>query len=344
MLVNRKPLGICAALLFLTLSSMAFATSYSITASPSSSSIKVGDCLYFTGRVTLNGLPAVGIQIGVQDPIRQQSVANVATTGANGNFTYYVESMCPAKYNAKVGSFYFTFFAGTNSVVSKVVVSPSSPSGLDELKAVNSGTSTYKVNLTVDGVNKGTYTVGPGSSINLLSSAKYNNSTVIATVYDSAGKTLWKATYTDMPYYTPLPAALLNPQYTNMYIKSTANINGTSKNWSYCGINQRYSNNVNQQWTAAGCKISAENVVDHWSGQGSGGVSGPGCSTFLGFKTRCSVSVGVSVGLQLCGGWGWGWALGPATVGGTAKCCVEVASVKCNVAEVSVQSSVTYKS
>jgi hypothetical protein len=80
--------------------------------------------------------------------------------------------------------------------------------------------------------------------------------------------------------------------------------------------------------------VKADNNVTHGvATAGELGVSGPTCKTFLGLKARCSASVGVSVGLQLCAGWGAGWAIGPATAGATAKCCVEVASVKCNVAE-----------
>jgi hypothetical protein len=74
-------------LLFLVAPSTFAAGAYAITISPSRSVVKVGDCLYFTGTVTSNGYPAVGIPISVIDPIKQQSIVNAVVTDKSGKFT-----------------------------------------------------------------------------------------------------------------------------------------------------------------------------------------------------------------------------------------------------------------
>lgn len=78
---------------------------YSIKVKPNRSVITVGDSLYFTGTVTFNGAPAANVQIGVDDPMKEQCIGFAATTNANGKFTYVVENQNPAVYNDIVGIF-----------------------------------------------------------------------------------------------------------------------------------------------------------------------------------------------------------------------------------------------
>jgi hypothetical protein len=319
-------------------------TAYIITVTPSKNLIKVGDCLYFTGTVTQGGKPVSGLNIGVEDPIKQQSIPKGATTDSKGKFIYNIETMCPAMYNDMVGAFEFKFIAGNVTVKSKINVATNSPSGLDELTAINNGTSTYLIKLMVDNQNKGTYTVSPGKSINLFQGKTFGSSTIVATILNSTSKILWKATYTDVPTNLPQSSTFQNPLYINYMANSTISINGVSRTRSLNGIGNFYSDFVNKEWTVGGYKVKAENSVTHGvATKAEIGVEGPNCKTFLGFKAKCSASVGVSAGLQLCAGWGAGWAIGPVTAGANAKCCVEVASVKCNVAEIGVAASAKYK-
>jgi len=329
-------------------SSSAFAaTTYNMTVTPSVTTLNVGGCLTFSGTVTLNGKPASGVSIGVNDPMKQQCIANAAKTDSNGKFTYTPENMCPAVNNDMVGVFQFAFTAGSTTVnSSKITVNTTSPTGPSAFSAVNSGTSTYKIKMVVNNTDKGTITVAPGKTVNLFSDSSFGNSTVVATILDASNKQLWKATYTGTRTVTPQTSTLLNPYYNNYWVNSTIALNGTTKSRTLNGIGQVYTDYVNQQWTVAGTKVAVNNSVTHGVAQEAAlQANFLSCKTYLGLKAQCSVSVGASVGLQLCLGSisAVGVAIGPVKVGATASCCVEVASAKCNVLDASASLSSTYK-
>jgi hypothetical protein len=318
--------------------------SISINISPSANPVKVGNCLYFTGIATQNGKPVSGLKIGVEDPIKQQSIPLAATTDSKGKFTYYVEKMCPAINNDMIGVFEFKFFAGSVTTKSKVSVNTTNPTGMDMLTAINNGTEKFIIKLMVDKKDKGSFTVSPGKTVNLFQGTHFGNSTIIATILNGSNKILWKATYTDTPINSSKSSTFLNPYYNNYWANTSVSINGTSKSKSINGVGKVYSDYVNKDWTVGGYKVKAENNVTYGVATKTElGVQGPNCKTFLGFKASCTVSVGVSAGLQLCAGWGAGWAIGPVTAGTKAQCCVEIASASCNVADIGVSASAVYK-
>ncbi len=316
---------------------------YTVSAVPSSSVITVGACLYFTVTVTQNGVPVNGATVSVDDPVREVC-ANAGRTNSQGKVTYYVESMCPATKNCKVGKYTFRFYAGGSSGTGLVTVNTSSPSGLDKLRVVNSSGNTYKVNVVVNGVNRGTTTISPHSTVSLLSQSGFNNSTVVATVQNSGGTTLWRATQTDNGTSNPRSNTFQNPFYSNYWANTGIRLNGTTVNRALHGLTQVYHDYANKQVSVGGYSVSASADVGHGvSTDASLGISGPGCSTFLGVSYSCGVSCGISAGLQLCFGGGAGWAIGPVDVGCNAACCVTVAGASCNLVDMSASASATYK-
>ncbi len=322
------------------------AAPYSLAVTPSKSTVAVGDCLYFTGTATQGGKPASGVQIGVEDPMKQQSIAKAAKTDAKGKFTYYVENMCPAQYNDMVGLFRFKFFAGSTTTKSEVRVNTTKPAGVTDISAINQGTRSYRIKLTVNNADKGTVTVAPGKTVSLLKDNSFANSTIVATILDTNNKTLWKATYKGTRTVTPEGTTFVNPYYKNYLVNSTVTLNGSAKSRTFQGVGRFYHDTVNKEWTVGGVKIGVADDVTHGVATAAElGFSGPTCKTFLGFKARCSVSVGASAGLQLCLGTitPVGAALGPVKIGATASCCVEYASAKCNVLEASGYLSAIYK-
>jgi hypothetical protein len=322
----------------------AMAQTYTVSVSPSLNTVKVGDCLYFSGTVTLNGRPVSGVRIGVEDPMKQQSIASAATTDSTGKFKYYPENMCPAKYNDMVGTFEFKFFAGSTTAKSRVTVNTKSPNGLDLLSVKNTGTATYKVNLKVGGTDKGTTIVAPGKNLTLFNSSAFNNSTMIATVMDNAGRTLWKATFNDTPSSTTKSTTFLNPYYNNFWVNSTVSINGSSKSRSFNGIQKVYTDYVNKEWNVGSKKVAVgNNVTQGVSTEGALGITGTGCETFLGLRGSCSLSCDASVGLGITACFGLCIPIGPVDLGCGFKCSAEVASVSCQVASISASASATYR-
>ncbi len=321
---------------------------YIIIVAPSKSSISTGDCLSFSGTVTQNGKPASGITIGVSDPIREQSILSATKTDSQGKFSYTVESMCPATSNFKVGTFDFSFFAGTATATSRVTVSPHAPIANEFLNVANTGSNTYSIKLTVNGVDKGTTKISPATKMTLFTNNKISNDVIVATALDSKGNTLWKSTFTGTQSYTPQTASLINPKFNNYWYNSAVNIDGTTKsrtlNGIYNGIGQIYSDYGNQQVLEPGWSVTKSIESDH-------GVftttpfefSGPGCDTYVGARLICSVECSASIGLQLCVGADIGWAYGPATVGCGYSCCFQVASVTCQIASASTSISGTVK-
>lgn len=323
----------------------AMAQTYAVSVSPSLSTVKVGDCLYFSGTVTLNGKAASGVKIGVEDPMKQQSIANVATTDSKGKFTYYPENMCPAKFNDMVGSFEFKFFAGSTTAKSKVTVGTKPSNGLDLVTVNNTSKSSYKVRLQVDGVDKGTTTVAAGKNLSLFNSSAFNNSTIIATIMDNSNKTLWKATYKDTPRVSPKTSTMINPYYNNFFVNSTVTLNGTSKTRSFSGVGKLYDDYVNKQYSVGGLTVNAESKVRHGvSTEGQLGITGPGCETFLGLRASCSLSCSASAGLFVCVSAGAESPISAlADIGCGLSCCVEVATVSCQVASIGDSVQATYK-
>jgi hypothetical protein len=316
-----------------------------VKVSPSKTPINVGDCLYFTGTVTQDGKPVKGANVGVEDPIREQSIGKAAVTDSAGKFTYYTEDMCPAKYDCKVGTFKFTFFASGASAAATVVVKSVQPSGYRGISVNNTSTKAYKVRVLVDGADKGTFTVIGGKSLNLFQDKSFKTSTLSAYVMDSTGKNLWNATYNWTPTFTPSSSTFLNPAYSNYKYASTTKAKTSKKDFNFDATALAVNPNVFNGQIAVG---SAQvNVVDgNWHGinyNAGGSVSGPNVATFLGLKASCSLDCGVSAGLQLCLGGGAGWAIGPAKLGCTANCCVTVASASASWASAEVSTSASVK-
>jgi hypothetical protein len=318
---------------------------YVLKVTPSKSQIIVGDCLYFTGNVTLGGKPVNGLSITVQDPMKQQTIANAARTDSKGNFTYYPENMCPAKYNDMSGLFEFSFVAGSTTTKSRVTVNTKAPSGYDLVNVFNSSKSTYKVKLVVDNKDKGTTTISPGKSLNLFSGNQFANSTINATIMDIKGKTLWKLVFNNTRRYTPLIKSFLNPYYSNYWLNSFITMNGATRTRLLNSIGKVYNDYVNKQWNVGGFGVSTDNNVTHGVSTAAGlGVTGPGCETFLGLRGKCKVSCDASVGLEVtvCGG--LCIPIEPFfELGCGISCKVEIASATCQVASVSGTASATYK-
>lgn len=321
---------------------------YGITVSPSNSNIRIGDCLYFTGVATLNNKPVKALSIGVDDPIKEQSLGKAAVTDSYGRFTYYTENMCPARYNSKAGRFRFTFYAGTAKATSTVTVSLVQPSGSREISVKNTSAKTYKVRVVVDGADKGTSTIKSRQAMSLWKDAKFATTSLSAYVMDANGKNLWNATYTWKPTYTAGSSTFLNPKYSNFNFNASTKVNGRQRNYNFLGTARTvYDNVINQQVAVGGASF---NVIDGtWMGinyNAGGSISGPGCTTFLGFKASCSVeSTTFSAGLQLCLGGGEGLALGPFKVepGPSVSCCVQVASAQCQIMSAEASISATIK-
>lgn len=323
----------------------ASASTYSLSVAPSRSVITVGDCLSFSGTVLQSGRPARGIVVGVEDPIREQCIGTAATTDSNGRFTYVVESMCPARYNSKAGSFSFKFRAQDAVATSRVTVNLRQAGGYDELKVINRGTRTYQVRLVANGSDRGTYSIQPGQTKTIWTESRLASSSMRAYVLNSSGTSLWNATFSDSPYSSMGYSSMLNPRYANYSVNSSNTIDGAQRSFSFTGIARTvYSTVANREFTVGKARVRVDNRVEH--GVNVGGQAealAPGCSTFLGLKGTCSVSCDAAVGLELCAGWGAGWAIGPGKIGCTANCCVEVASVRCQVATLGIQADATYK-
>jgi len=317
---------------------------YTITAVPSSTTIDVGSCgLYFTVTVKQNGKPVSGVSVGVDDPIREACVV-AGKTDQQGQVKYYPEGYCPAKYNCKVGLYKFTFSAGGNSATSQITVNRSNPGGLNRLMVANSSASTYKVQLTVNGVDKGTTTINPHSSVNLLSNGTYGTSSITATVKNSSGSTLWKAAYTATPSYSPQPTSFLNPKYTNYYVNTAVRLFTNTTNRALHGVGQVYKDVANKQWSLGGYSVTASDTVTHGvTSSGSIGFTLPTIGTFVGDQVSCGLTCGASVGLQMCIGAGAGWDIGPANVGCNVGCCVTVAAAYANVFDASVSAQAKYQ-
>jgi len=311
---------------------------YTITVAPSATTISVGGCLYFVVTVTQNGSPVSGVSVGVDDPVREVC-ATAGTTNSQGKVTYYVEQLCPAQYNCKVGLFRFTFYAGSNSTTSQIKVDPSNPWEGQKFVVTNSGSSTYKVNVVLNGANKGTTTVPPGSNICLLSQAGYGNANLTATVMNTSGTTLWQAICTSTPSNSPQQTSFLNPHYSNYQANTTVRLNGTTRNRVLRGVGQIYNDVASGQWVVGGYNVSASDNVTHGvSSSEQLGITGPGCKTFLGLKVGCNIMCGASAGVQLCFiglPLGPSIPIGPVRAGCTASCCVKVATVQCSVLDAS---------
>ena len=312
----------------------AMAQTYTVSVSPSVSTVKVGDCLYFSGTVKQNGKAASGVSIGVQDPMKLQSLANVAKTDSNGKFTYYPENMCPAKYNNKAGIFNFTFYAGSSSAVGQVTVSPVNTSVADDSVSVNNTSkSTYKVKLSVNNQDKGTTTVAAGKQVTLFTSSQFANSTVVATIMDNNSKTLWKSTFTGTHTYAPpktTPTPLVNPTFSSYLFTSSYTKDKTLVRTPFSGlktINDVVNQNISVGGVSFGLKTSAIRGVDTSANLQ---LSGPGITTetFTGLRAGCSLSCGASVGVEVCVAFG---AKTPVELGYDIgcgwSCCVEAATV-----------------
>ncbi len=316
-----------------------------LAVAPSKNTINVGDCLNFTGIVTQGGKPVNGLTIGVQDPMKQQSIGSAATTDSGGKFTYYAENMCPAKSNDMAGVFEFTFFAGSTAVKSKVTVNTKTPAGTNSVAVRNTSNKTYKVRLLVDNVDKGTTTVAPNGNLTIFNADQFKNSTISATIMDNSGKTLWKTNYANTTRYTPQTLAFVNPFYNNYWANSTVALNGTITNRTLNGVGKVYNDYVNKQWTVGGVGVSASNNVTHGVSTAADlGVTGPVAETFLGVRAGCSVSCGASVGLEIKFCLGACLPIEPFfDLGCGASCSAEVASASLNVFDAGFSASATYK-
>lgn len=312
-----------------------------VTVTPSLSTVNVGNCLYFTGTVTQGGKPASGVSIGVNDPMKQQCIANAATTDSNGKFTYYPENMCPAKNNNKAGVFQFTFSAGSSSVMSQVTVSPvNNPQAQDAFTVNNTGKSIYKVNLLVNNQNKGTTTVSPGAKVTLFSSSQFANSTILATIMDNNGKTLWKTTVNDTHSFSPpktVPAPLINPTFGTYLFDSSYLKDKQLINTPFRGV-KTISDALNQNFNVAGVSGSLSTTAIRGVDTSLNlGLSADSVETFAGARLGCSLSCGASVGLEVC------FAFGAKTpvelgydVGCGFSCCFEVATVSATLVSANV--------
>ena len=305
--------------------------SYTVTAVPSASTITVGASLYFTVTVTQNGVPVKGVLVGVDDPIREVCTS-AGYTNSQGKVTYTVENAWPALYDCKVAKFLFTFYAGGSSGTSLIKVIPVSPSGVNSLKVNNSSSSTYKVNLTVNGQNRGTTSIAPHTNVSLLSQSGFGSSTVVATVMNSGGTTLWKATLTHAPTNASQSSSRQNPHYSNYWAKSSVRLDGTTRTRAFSGVGTVYTDYGSVKKSVGGYTVTSSDAAKYGPSTSSAfGFNGPGVNWFLGLQYSCSVSCGISAGVELCFGGGAGWDIGPVSVGCNAGCCVTVASVSANL-------------
>jgi len=319
--------------------------SYLVTVTPSQSIVKIGGCLYFTGKVTtLSGSPVIGCNIGVEDPIKQQSIPYAAKTDAYGKFTYYVEKMCPAVYNNMTGKYKFKFFIGGFIRESIVTVQVNPPTAMKSLSAVNTGLVTYKVQTSINGVVNGTYIIGPGANLNLWSSDKFGTGTFQATILSTDNRILWKAIFDHTMSNNSQNSTFLNPTYRNFSANTTSTINGYSRSRLLAGVGQYYRDYANKEVTVGTAKVKAEQELIHGiATKQEIGINGPSCKTFLGAKAGCRFSCGASAGLQICAALGEPLALTPVTAGCSIKCCVEIATVKCEVGSIGFSTSASIK-
>jgi hypothetical protein len=317
---------------------------YTITARPSVNPVAVGGFLYFTGTVQLNGKAVKGFNIGVEDPMKQMSLGNAATTDATGTWRYVIDNTYPAVNNCKVGNFRFRFYAGSASVYSSVSVSAKGAWTTKRFTVTNSGTSTYKVQLTADGVNKGTYTVAPGKTIQPWTSTTWAKSTVVANVMSSTGTTLWKGTYTTPLTYSPRTSTFLNPFYAN-YSYTSNSLSNPGARKSGITVGTIYNNVVNRNVGVGARNVFySNNVSQGVATQASWGVSAPECTTFLGLKAGCSVGCDVSVGLRLSLDLTAGTVgVTPVSVGCGVTCSVEIATVTCTLGGADISAQATWK-
>lgn len=320
-----------------------------LTVIPSQSSIKIGGCLYFTIKlVDSYGKPVIGASVGVNDPIRQMSIV-AGKTNAYGTLVYYCDNYCPAKYNDMYGNFTFVFSAGGLTKSCNVLVNLVPPVGVRDVKVLNNTLRNYKIQVYVNGTNKGIYSVGPGLSSTLWKDNNNTTSVIDAYVRDNYGKNLYKVTYNYKPTYSFGTSTIINPTFSNYFTSSTTTSNGITKNFYYSGStipSPVYSNVVSKSVSVGGKQFSVINGSNQGIKYNAGGtIQGPGCEVYLGAKATCEVkcSAGADIGLQLCIGAGPGIAFGPLKAGCTASCCITVASASCQVASASFGITSGYK-
>ncbi len=317
---------------------------YSLTVTPSVTICNVGSCLYFTITLTYNGVPKSGVSVSVNDPVRQVCAA-AGVTNSSGKVTYYCDNMCPAQYNNKYGNFTFSFSASGVTKTCNVFVNLVSPSGYREVSVKNTGNSNYQVQIYVNGVSKGLFPVNAGKTLSLWKDNAFTNSTILANVKNTLGTIIYSATYNWCPTYSAGSSSYVNPTYSNFRVSNTTHTNGSAYSYSFNGLGSTVYNNIANKSVSVGTVgFTLADGTSHGINYNAGGsITGPGCSTFVGLKAGCSIDCSASAGLQLCFGGGAGWAIGPATLGCTASCCLTVANVTCQAVSADLSASAIYQ-
>ena len=304
----------------------------SVTASPT---VTVGTALTFSGRlVDARGKPISGAQIGVEDPVLQASRA-AATTSTNGGFTYSV----PGTANAKAGRFIFRFLApATNAALVSVTVNPR-PALFRQMAYVNNtGKTTYRVDVSADGVGAGSYVIKPGASSLTLWSAMDGIAHNLRLVFtdSSTGKSFSLAPSTWTSASPASIPAITNPYFSNYQYRTQSRLEGPAgaktESWAFdasAGVGASRTSSVTGS-LGVGATAAFTTTTEAGTKVDTLGLGASiGCSTYVGFKASCKISCGVGATLGVCVCLGGCAPAEIVSVGCGVRCCASFAQASC---------------
>lgn len=226
-----------------------------------------------------------------------------------------------------------------------MTVQPLDPLGSDSVYVTNGGNKPYKVQITVNGKPKGTSTIKPGSTATLYSTNVYGSSTIVTTVMDNKGTTLWKVTNIGTKTYSSEASNVINPFYTDYIMSVSTQIGSDSQEFIGVGVGHFYSQNaVTQGFDVGGVSLTRSGeIVTGVAGTAELGMNGPGCNTFVGARISCTYSCDMSVGLEICVNLGAKEFISPFhTFGCGFSCCAEIATVSCELFSAGYTMSATF--